>query len=578
MKSKGDSAQQKLLKLQHRVYRSLQTETDLLLGKPPASIQKYEKEYAQDFRVPRESIRVSDKESLVEAIRESDVTWIADFHTFNQAQRTALRLMREAALPGENWMIGLELIPSHHQAELDRFQAGKIALKKFHETIQYESQWGFPWSNYAPIFDWAREAQVPLIALNRPKELDAGSATLHQSRDGSDLHERDRWAAGLITDLFAANGKGERGGKKLRMIVLYGELHIASKHLPARLTEVSRDYLGKPLRSLCVHQNQDQLYWRLARQGKAHDTSVLKIKRNSFCVVSSTPWTKLQSLINWAEGGNFDAQHEDFDEISAQLQVDYLSIMSRFGKSLSEFFGVEAPSFDGLNLKTLEEADFIEDLGAEQFSQRERSLIAFHVENNLRLYVPRVPIAYLGSPSLNGAAELAAIHLQRARTRSAELQAKDPDDFFRQILEAAFGFLGSLVLNPKRKCDLIADHETRLKELRSGEKESFRGEQKARALTLSFLQAEERIVRDESPRLKVPGPSNASMMAARFIGQVLGKRAHLALLSGTMEAETIRRVCLARMDGSGRPNRERFLELFRGAARQEIVGSKAELL
>src|SRR5205814_610599 len=112
--------------------------------------------------------------------------------------------------------------------------------------------------------------------------------------DREGLARRDRWAAGVIVDRMGS-------GRDARMICLMGELHLASKHLPRQIAIVSKAHLGVKLTTTVVHQNRDEIFWKLARKGRAHDSSVVRVGKN-YCVISSTPWAKLQSLVNWIEG------------------------------------------------------------------------------------------------------------------------------------------------------------------------------------------------------------------------------------------------------------------------------------
>ncbi|MGZ3688761.1 MAG: ChaN family lipoprotein, partial [Bdellovibrionota bacterium] len=516
-------AHRKLLRLQKKIFNSLKAESERLLGETPEAIRTYEREFQRDFQGAATRLAPVGKPELIEEIRRADVTFIADFHTFVQAQKTSLRLMRDAVKPDEIWYVGLELIPSHHQRALDRFQAGKLSLEKFHRTIRYREEWGFPWKHYAPIFKWARDSGVRLIALNRPRALSHIKRKRH-----SDLHERDQWAAGIITDVLA----DERGrGRRARMIVLYGELHVSSSHLPAQLAAISRAYLKQPLRSVTIHQNHDELYWRLARQGRELQVDGVRLRRGAYCVFPSTPWNKLQSLVSWFEGGVADlTRPPDLDgegEEATDSDTDYLSMMRIYARTLSEFLGVADPSFDGLSVRTIDEADFVEGLAEDHvFTPKEHRLIRYHVLSNHRLYIPRAQVAYLGTASQNAAAELAAIHLLRTETRIRDVYLGTRDDFFRMVLEWAFGFFGSLVLNPRRKCDLPSDHSRRLRQLASdAEPEAFEYERLARTLALHVIEEQRRAIRGKPTplsrlerSLQARGDAPAIMLAARYVG------------------------------------------------------------
>lgn len=528
-----DSNHQKVLKLQKRIFLSLKAEARLLLGEMPESIRRYERENRRDL-YPR-SITPIPKQELIDAVRDTDVTFIADFHSFDQAQRTALRIMREAIRPDETWYIGLELIPSQFQSALDQFQAGKISLEEFHSIVSYQEEWGFPWSNYSPIFEWARERQIRLIALNRPRKL-------FYPREDFELEERDQWAAGIITDIFAYHLQKKKPRPK--MIVLYGELHVGTQHLPKQLRIVSRSFLKRALKWVTIHQNEDRLFWRLARRDQELHTEVIRIKPRVYCVFSSTPWAKLQSLVSWAEGLPQDAW---------EVEPDYLSIIRTYCDTLSEFLGVPPPSYEGVSACTMNQLGFLDHLQSlDSFSAEERRLIRFHIQTNQRIYIPRVGVAYLGSPSPNGAAELAAIHLLRTKTRFQGIFQRKRDEFYRLILENAFGFFGSLVINPRRKCDLPKDHLKRLESLEKNERPAFRYEEEARKIALGILRNRAYPGLEIETVLKTRKLAPAVMMAARYVGKVIGKNLHRAILEDQIPLHQVQKIFLKSSSVEGR--------------------------
>jgi len=550
-----------------------------LLGPAPAAIRNYEREFRTDFSgigSRLKFIQPVSKKALIRRIRDAEVTFIADFHTFSQAQKTALRLIRESIQPGEDWLIGLEVVPSRFQSALDAFQSGKIGLEAFHQIIRYKDEWGFPWENYAPIFEWARQNSVKIVALNGPGRAGARSRapTLASgfSKTMEELKLRDRWAASLISILLS-------GGQSRRMIVLYGELHVGTKHIPDELRIASKLRLGRPVRSISIHQNDDILYWRLAREAKELQTEIIKLRRNVFCVLASTPWAKLQSLISWLEG---EAAQIEQDE-----STDYLSLLVTYGKTLAEFFGVESPhqAYESLTVRTIDELDFVDTLfNDHRFSRTERALIRFHVLNNQRLYIPP-DIAYLASPSQNATAELAAIHLLRTQTRFKLLFQHERDDFFRLVLEASFAFLGSLILNPRRKCDLPADHRSRLKALAEGAKPMNKAEVIAREITLSLLRKTGN--RREVTRLmNSPRHAPAAMLAARYLGQIFGKKLHKAILAETLDITRIRDFFFTgKVLSRGKQKKdvtqsfeERYIDLVKWIDRSSIAASKKDSL
>lgn len=556
MSTERDDARGRLLKLQKRVYRSLQAEARELLGESPRAIREYETVFERDFsRMGR--LSPVTKAELVEAMRKARVTFIADYHTFAQAQRTALRLAQAAVRPGDEWMLGLEMIPSTHQKSLDAFQRGELSEAEFLERIDYAEEWGFRWPSYAPIFEWARASGVRLLALNLPRREDGSSAS---------LAERDEWAARVIVEKLK---RPER-----RVIALYGELHVARSHLPAQLERVAAEAGQAQPRWMSVHQNHDRVYWRLAERGRETSDAV-RLSRNSYCVVSSTPWAKLQSLVSWAEGGQDSARDLSRDSRDSEDEgaTDFLSLLRLQGEMICEFLGVPSPSYESITLKTIQDGDFLDEIAASgHFSRHELKIIEHHLDRNWRIYLPRAGLAYLGSPSLNGTAELAAAHLQHQRMRALSFGLQSQDDYFRATIESAFRFFGSLVLNPRRKCDLVDDHRKRIEALAGQDSPRARLERAQRELALETLDmGGKRLC-----KLRYSGEGLvAAVAAARFAGRILGLRLHRAVHSGVVSPESARHLCLARAEGSHRPFEERYRELLEAVEKVSVSPSKA---
>ena len=57
------------------------------------------------------------------------------------------------------------------QSAIDQYLAGKITEAELIEQSQYNQRWGFPWEYYAPILRFAKENQLPVLALNTPTEV-----------------------------------------------------------------------------------------------------------------------------------------------------------------------------------------------------------------------------------------------------------------------------------------------------------------------------------------------------------------------------------------------------------------------
>lgn len=80
-------------------------------------------------------------------------------------------LVRRLAAAGLRPAVGFEMIPADRQDVLDAFNAGKLAVDDLPQALDWKRTWGYPFALYAPLFEAAREYQLPVFALNAPTGL-----------------------------------------------------------------------------------------------------------------------------------------------------------------------------------------------------------------------------------------------------------------------------------------------------------------------------------------------------------------------------------------------------------------------
>lgn len=67
--------------------------------------------------------------------------------------------------------IGLEMIQQPYQRYLDDYIAGNIDEKSMLRGTEWYDRWRYDYRLYRPIFNYAKQNNIPLLALNIPKEL-----------------------------------------------------------------------------------------------------------------------------------------------------------------------------------------------------------------------------------------------------------------------------------------------------------------------------------------------------------------------------------------------------------------------
>lgn len=158
--------------------------------------------------------------AVVDRIARADIVLAGEYHPLPTACRTAAALLRAWQRKGIPCGLGLEMVHTRDQRVLDQFLAGDIGAPVFRRRIRYREEWGYPWSAPAALLKTARDTRCEVRALDLPP------------RGGvRDLARRDRAAAERIAHWYRSAPPG------MRLVVLFGEAHLASRHLPAALAQ-----------------------------------------------------------------------------------------------------------------------------------------------------------------------------------------------------------------------------------------------------------------------------------------------------------------------------------------------------
>ena len=85
--------------------------------------------------------------------------------------RAQAAIVRELIRSGVRPVIGLEMVPADRQGILDAFHRGALAVDDLPRALDWGKTWGFDFRLYAPLFEAAREAGLPVFAVNVPTGL-----------------------------------------------------------------------------------------------------------------------------------------------------------------------------------------------------------------------------------------------------------------------------------------------------------------------------------------------------------------------------------------------------------------------
>lgn len=376
---------------------------------------------------------------LLSKVKDTDVTFIGDFHTFDQNIRNVLRIIKILITQDHTPIIGLEMIDSSYQLILDTYLEGHLTELEFLEEIDYHDSWRFPWTHYKLIFELAKEFQIEIIALNKK----------------GTLLERDQFAADLLAKI-----NNEQPDKKL--IVLYGELHIAPNKMPALLEK-----LNPNLEKLIIHQNLDKVYWKLAESGSQAET--VCFNPHEFCILTAPPWVKYESMVYWYENlcndPEFDIHHYIIENGKKIFSDDTHENFSLICEQIISFLGLEITidQIDDFNLYDHTNLEYVEETLTSSMDKALRTFYQNLIARNHSFCFLGNKF-YCSSYSMNRISYLAGIHLshfyfekKNLNSLSALTDSKTASFFTLHVWEGVFAYFFSKIINPHRKCELYLD-------------------------------------------------------------------------------------------------------------------------
>jgi uncharacterized iron-regulated protein len=197
---------------------------------------------------------------------------VADYHALPASQLYAASLVEQLSVVRQRPLIlALEAVYARDQRVLDAWRNGLLDERELRSRIRFDLDWGFRWNPYFRLLTAARQHGVHLCGLDSAPRGDLRRIAL-----------RDELAAERIAAIV-------RERPDSRLVVLFGESHLAPQHLPA----VVKRKLPEA-RVLTLLQNVDSLYWQAEEEAGARVKAV-RVSDDVFCVFSATPLEKYES-------------------------------------------------------------------------------------------------------------------------------------------------------------------------------------------------------------------------------------------------------------------------------------------
>ena len=479
----------RLAQIRKEFYLTTRKRVETIVGRESADLIRYRLKY--ELELSRLKCSSVNKKQFILRLKEADIILVGDFHVQKQSSRGLLRLLRKV---NTNFILCVECLTAADQVHIDDYISGKLSEKDFLSRVQWKKKWSFPWENYRPLFKWAQTHNGHIYGINADPKIKS-------------LADRDKYSAFMIKKIRLANSKSQ-------IFIQYGDLHLASAHLPKQIKK------QLPKVNLCtVYQSPEIIYFRIMEEQKEQTTDVVRLSEDQWALNVLPPWVKWQDFLLYLESG--------YDKKIKRLDHDLTDSVSHSVALLSDSFGFKIDT-DSLSVYSSMDESFFDQVDKLSLAVRKRVLE--NVQDGQSFYIPEIQVAYLSRLSVNHVSKIAAQYIYFLQKGFIKTLSDPRKDFLKLIWLEMVTYLCSKIANPKRKSDTMQDIRSAL------HKEQFddRGKE---ALMLSLNQkltelqfiSSKKIKNISSFQTKVLN-KKSYVIASQILGGIMGEKFYSAII------------------------------------------------
>ena len=251
--------------------------------------------------------------------------------------------------------------------------------------------------------------------------------------------------------------------------------------------------------------------------------------------MNTPPIVCQQSFLNWLEA--------DDDGLQLEAPEDSFKDLMRL---IASFFDLDlGDAVHDVEVTTVADLTFLRRLQKRgDFSDWDMRKIRSQIVRSESYYIPRAQMVYLGNLSVNHASEEATHFIRHVLAQCHEPRLL-VDAFYWRVLEEAVGFLGSKIINHKRKCPPLAFFRRVV-----GSRNSTRNEKQLARLVLKH----EKIISGRKVRgVRDVYECNATLFneLTHIIGYQLGDKLYYGLIDGLVDKGETRQLFFERFEREG---------------------------
>lgn len=494
--------QKKIKKAQLNRYLKAREAVEDYLGFQSPSLKTYYKVYDRQI-LGYEKVKVIGAKPFFKQLRSSDIILVGDFHAEAQSVRSFMRICR--SIGHHDIVLGLECISVESQKILEKYLKGELSEELFLKKVKWNERWGFPFSLYKPLFDWAIQYKVQVYGFNF---------------DLSSLKKRDQKIARFIAQL-----KSKYPQKQI--MVQIGDKHLAQKHLPMQLKKMVPRATVQ-----IVHQSPEALFFHTQLNRQKNYPDFLKLSDNNWAVLSVVPWIKWENYLMNLER-SADREAEDLES------MDLMTPVTQSFNFLCEL------THEKLNQDDFEVSANLNRISSfkNNYKIAERKMIKELMEENFNMALPEIRHVFVSQAHANSISEAAAmVYLMQKKilTKSFFLSK---NYFLQNIwIEMLIYFLAKLS-NPKRKSETFLDVRSILKDGQSVGlgKTALLIALEQKLSEMKFLEKGMNTYRVEK-RSKSSRSDKHFYLASRVLGRMLGEKVFLAITNKLVSWENLKKV------------------------------------
>ena len=110
-------------------------------------------------------------DTLFSALRTQRVIYVGERHDRPEDHAVQNTVLRQLYRDEPSLAIGMEMFQVPFQQPLDDWSAGRIDETVLRRETEYDDRWGYDFSLYRPMLEFARNHSLEVVALNAPREV-----------------------------------------------------------------------------------------------------------------------------------------------------------------------------------------------------------------------------------------------------------------------------------------------------------------------------------------------------------------------------------------------------------------------